>query len=280
MGADWSRQEVEATIASYLEMLKREVAGGDYSKTEYRRNLLRLLNGRTEGAIERKHQNISAVLIERGLPYISGYKPLVNYQALLAETVAARVERDPALVKAIADDVIAPATVPTVDDILARLVAAPERSKRKALGTLRSAPNVRLANFLEREARNASLGAAGEEFVMRYEVARLIAERAERLAARVEHVSVTKGDGLGYDVLSFDRTGAERLIEVKTTRYGPSIPFFVSRNELNVSREQASRYHIYRVFGFRDAPRFYRKAGQIDRAFEIDPVVWEARPGG
>ena len=118
--------------------------------------------------------------------------------------------------------------------------------------------------------------AAGEEFVMRYEVARLIAERAERLAAKVERVSVTRGDGLGYDVLSFDRSGAERLIEVKTTRYGASTPFFVSRNELAVSREEASRYQLYRVFGFRETPKFYRKAGQIDREFAIDPAVWEA----
>ena len=41
-----------------------------------------------------------------------------------------------------------------------------------------------------------------------------------RLAARVDRVSETRGDGLGYDVLSFETSGRERLIEVKTTNYG------------------------------------------------------------
>jgi hypothetical protein len=277
MATDWSREEVEATIASYLEMLRLELAGLPYNKTEFRRHLSRLLDGRTDGAIERKHQNISAVMIGLGLPYIIGYKPLSNYQELLADIVAERVEGDRTLVTTIAQEVVAPAAVPSADDILERLVAPPERSKKERPPQLRSAPHARVVNYLEVEARNASLGAAGEEFVMRYEVARLIAERAERLAGKVERVSATRGDGLGYDVLSFDRTGAERLIEVKTTRYGASTPFFVSRNELNVSRDQASRYHLYRVFGFRETPKFYRKAGQIDREFAIDPVVWEAR---
>ena len=45
------------------------------------------LDRRTKGSIERKHQNISAVLHEVGCPFIGGYKPLGNYQALLKEVV-------------------------------------------------------------------------------------------------------------------------------------------------------------------------------------------------
>lgn len=37
-----------------------------------------LLNGRTAGAIEFKHQNIRAILIEQGFPYIDGYEPCIN----------------------------------------------------------------------------------------------------------------------------------------------------------------------------------------------------------
>lgn len=54
----------------------------------------------------------------------------------------------------------------------------------------------RIVNYLEMESRNRSLGQAGEEFVVRFETARLIAEGAERLAAMVEHVAATRGDGL------------------------------------------------------------------------------------
>ena len=77
-------------------------------------------------------------------------------------------------------------------------------------------------DYLAIEAANRSLGPAGEEFVLRFEVARLVRAGQERLAVMVELVSETRGDGLGYDVLSFEISGRERLIEVKTTSYGAS----------------------------------------------------------
>ena len=66
--ADWSRLEVEAAVADYLDMLALELRGEPFNKAEHNRNLVRVLNGRTRGSIERKHQNISAVLIELGYP--------------------------------------------------------------------------------------------------------------------------------------------------------------------------------------------------------------------
>ena len=89
------------------------------------------------------------------------------------------------------------------------------------------------------EAANRSLGNAGEDFAVRFERERLIATGASRLADRVERVSVTKGDGLGYDVLSFEESGKERLIEVKTTSYDAATAFLVTRNEVAVSKELA-----------------------------------------
>ncbi|MBB6262391.1 hypothetical protein FHS77_002965 [Paenochrobactrum gallinarii] len=43
-------------------MLADDIAGRRYSKAEHRRALLPLLNERSEGSVEFKHQNISAVL--------------------------------------------------------------------------------------------------------------------------------------------------------------------------------------------------------------------------
>jgi site-specific recombinase XerC len=60
---DWTRLEVAATVSSYLEMLLMELRGVPYNKAQYRRGLLQLLNNRSEGAVERKHQNISAILM-------------------------------------------------------------------------------------------------------------------------------------------------------------------------------------------------------------------------
>jgi hypothetical protein len=64
----WSREEVEATVAAYLDMLDQELRGLQFNKSDARRRLGATLSGRSEGAIERKHQNISAILIELGFP--------------------------------------------------------------------------------------------------------------------------------------------------------------------------------------------------------------------
>ena len=80
MNLDWSRIEVEVIVADYLDMLMSELKGQPYNKAEHRRRLQPLLSGRSEGSIERKHMNISAVMIELGFPYIPGYKRYGNYQ--------------------------------------------------------------------------------------------------------------------------------------------------------------------------------------------------------
>ena len=42
---DWSRVEVEAIVADYLQMLTLELAGQSYNKTTHRENLKQKLQG-------------------------------------------------------------------------------------------------------------------------------------------------------------------------------------------------------------------------------------------
>src|SRR3989442_839909 len=79
-GQDRSRDEVDVIVADYFLMLRAELAGEAFSKAAHNRDLQPLLNGRSKSSIEYKHQNISAVLVGLGLPYIDGYKPARNYQ--------------------------------------------------------------------------------------------------------------------------------------------------------------------------------------------------------
>ena len=58
---DWTRDEVEATVADYFVMLESELRGESYSKAEHNRRLQQII-GRSRGSVEFKHQNISAVL--------------------------------------------------------------------------------------------------------------------------------------------------------------------------------------------------------------------------
>lgn len=278
-GSDWSRQEVEAIVDDYLSMLTSELAGTPYNKASHRRALLPRLSGRSEKSIEFKHANISAALLDAGFPYISGYKPLSNYQGLLTEVLAERMASAAQLQEVAAADADRPMVVPEVDDILAALTAAPKITSDPHKVAEFSSPVIRLTtNYIEREARNRSLGAAGELFVLNYERARLIHVGKEVLAGRIEHTSRVRGDHEGYDILSYDESGAERLIEVKTTKYGAETPFFVTRNEVNKSELRASLYHVYRLYGFRRVPKLYTLKGAISQSCQLAAASFLALP--
>jgi hypothetical protein len=258
-------------------MLGLELRGDDYNKSAHRRALLRLLNDRSETAVERKHMNISAVLRDLDHPWIDGYKPYGNYQALLFEVVEARLNSDHKVQKVVADLAVLPAAQPDVRGLLDRWTAAPEFEAVDRVAEPNRERKGRKVNYLKREAQNMSLGAAGEQFVLRFEAERLHSLGKTKLADRIEHVSDTQGDGLGYDILSFEQSGRERLIEVKTTAYGKRTPFFVTKNELECSRDERERYHLYRVFAFRKSPGLFGIQGALDQSFNLEPNQYVAR---
>lgn len=278
MAEDWSSEEVAATVADYFAMLALELRSEPYNKREHNRRLQSLLRERSAGAIEFKHGNISAVLIELGFPYIDGYKPRGNYQELLKEEVAALLLVDAGLAQMADTAVRAPvAELPTIRPLSDILVAAPVRERRAVYERRVPAPLPRLGvNYLEREAHNSSLGNAGELFAAEVEHRRLWEAGHRELAERVEHVSRTRGDGLGYDILSFETDGRERLIEVKTTSFGAMTPFFASRREVAVSEEEALRFRLYRVFKFREVPRLFVLPGSLRESCNLDAVQYRA----
>ncbi len=132
-------------------------------------------------------------------------------------------------------------------------------------------------DYVAREARNVALGDAGEQLVLKYEEYRLTTAGNKTLANRIEHVSDTKGDGLGYDILSFEETGEERFIEVKTPAFAKVTPFYASRNEVAFSREASSQYQLYRLFEFRKSPRLFALTGEIEEHCSLDPVSYICR---
>lgn len=277
--ADWSRSEVEAIVEDYLSMLASELAGTPYNKTAHRKALSAFLQNRSDASIEFKHANISAALLDAGFPYINGYKPRSNYQTLLAEILAERLEQSTALFTLAAIDADRPIVVPEVEDILASLTERPKASMEIPRVSEPSASAIRLTtNYIEREARNRSLGNAGELFTINFERARLIHAGKESLAAKIEHTAKVRGDHEGYDILSFETTGEERLIEVKTTKYGADTPFFVTRNEVNVSERNAAKYQLYRLFSFRQKPRLYTLQGAIPQTCSLSAATFHAIP--
>lgn len=276
---DWSREEVEAIVADYLQMWTMEQAGQNFSKTEHRKNLMRLLPGRSDGSIEFKHGNISAAMSDLGWPCIRGYRPRVNYQALVAIVLADQLRGKAIFDQAALAAIQLPAVSPTLTDFGKVKSDAPKRQHRVTEPLNPLLFNAVKRDYLEREAQNQSLGLAGEEFVVQFEHWRLIQLGQPRLADKVNHVSQSRGDGLGYDVLSFESDGQERFIEVKTTTFGRDTPFFVSGGELALSHVAKDQFHLYRLFEFRKSPRLFNLVGGLEQHCLLDPVTYRASFG-
>src|ERR1039457_4269917 len=79
IGTHWQDDELDAIVADYFAMLAADLSGQPYVKSRHSEALMALI-GRTHRSVEFKHQNISAVLDELGMPWIPGYKPKRNYQ--------------------------------------------------------------------------------------------------------------------------------------------------------------------------------------------------------
>ena len=73
------------------------------------------------------------------------------------------------------------------------------------------------------------------------------------------------GDGAGYDILSFDTRGEMRLLEVKTTMGGERTLFFITDNELNVSKERPQAWRLIRLWGFSNHPHAFKLRPPLER---------------
>jgi hypothetical protein len=136
-------------------------------------------------------------------------------------------------------------------------------------------------DFIEMENSNKQLGNLGEKFILENEIAHLNEHGKSELAKRVKHVSVDIGDGLGYDILSFDVDGNEKRIEVKTTRGDITRPFYITQNELAVSVNNSNNYFLYRLFDFDsmlNKGKYYVIKGNLTNSLTLDSILYVAFP--
>lgn len=276
IGEDWSEQEVAATVASYFEMLRLDVQGAPYRKSAFNEALRQQLRGRSKASVELKYQNVSAVLHAMDLPFIPGYKPRGNAQLLLRKAVQKFVLGQAGLVKQVVD-ALEDATPAARKTFRARVVDPPPLETVAAVPG--AGPRVRLPrkiDYAARDASNRTLGHAGEQWAIDFEHERLRRAGLPELLERLEWVSETRGDGDGFDILSWDSADQARYIEVKTTNGAHASSFIISRNELEFSREVGDAFHLYRVFQFRQAPMLYMLRGDVSRQLHLEPVDYRA----
>jgi hypothetical protein len=267
-GAHWRDDELDVIVDDYFDMLAADLSGRPYVKSRHSAVLMAQI-GRTHRSVEFKHQNISAVLDELGMPWIAGYKPKMNYQNAIVGAIERFLAGHPGILESVRTPPI-PA-VPSVVFVDPPILAPVDERMPHALQRL-----IRKFDPVERDHRNRSLGKAGESFVVDLERRQLVQAGRPDLVRRVRWVAAEDGDGAGYDVLSFDHDGRERLIEVKTTNGSARTPFFISRNERDLSKERPLDWRIYRVHMFAKGARIFTISPPLENAVNLRPEIWRA----
>lgn len=101
-------------------------------------------------------------------------------------------------------------------------------------------------DWLDLQKKKREIGFIGEEIAMQIEKSKLAGHPyLNKSIAQVSKVS----DREGYDIQSYDITGKQIFIEVKTTNSSnKNEPFYMSSNELRVLNSYPSQYFIYRIY--------------------------------
>jgi hypothetical protein len=269
-GQDWSDREIDLIVADYFDMLGMELARQPYVKAQ-RNAALQELTGRSRGSIEFKHQNISAVLLKLGMPWIQGYKPMANFQRALIDGIERFIEAsgETLVVSPVAETRLA-------DNDAIFFEAPPSLSKTGPAEPVVLRRLVRKFDPAARDARNRTLGRQGEERVLFSERSRLADAGRDDLARKVRWVSEEDGDGVGYDILSFCPAGDERLLEVKTTSGHRTTPFYLTENERALSAERPEEFRLVRLYDFLRVPKAFQLKPPLEESVMLRPTNYRA----
>jgi len=277
-GDDWTDQENDLIVADYFGMLSEEIAGHRYNKTEHNRILQTKIPRRERGAIEFKHQNISAVMLGLGQPWINGYKPASQFQLSLVDAVVRRLDAGTGWLTSSSSKETHKAVERVVRDP-AELWIGPAPTylnEPPPIDPERMAAIAKRYNVAERDARNRRLGEAGEHYILEYERAALRRSGRDDLAENVVWTSKIVGDGAGYDIKSFENDGRDRLIEVKTTDGWERTPFHISRNEIAVADANRDEWCLMRVWNFARQPKAFQLRPPLNEHIRLTPTSFIA----
>jgi Domain of unknown function (DUF3883) len=271
---DWTLEECETAAEAYFQCLAKKLRGETYNREAACRDVAAQI-GRSKGAVDYKFQNIDAILLENSLPrMMNAVAP--NVQRLLRYVVL-----DPLATSRTTVFGTVAEHVPVVSDAKTVFVPVPEivaPAREPGQEATRPSAGTKI-DFAERDARNRKLGRNGEQWVVELERRTLIGKQRADLADRVHWVAEYIGDGLGYDIASFDEQGQEKFIEVKTTNAGPATPFYISPNELAVADQRGAAYRLYRVFDFGGEPKVFVIEGPLSGKLQLEIRMYSALPG-
>jgi hypothetical protein len=159
------------------------------------------------------------------------------------------------------------------------LDSAPINNKQNKGITTEEFRGLKGVDYSTKDKSNKRLGLLGERLVLEYEIKILEKNSRHDLAQKVTHHSETIGDGLGYDILSFDLNGTKKFIEVKTTKGAGKTDFFVTQTELRKSKAE-TEFYLYRVYNYCEKNNngyLYIKKGILSDNFHLIPNEYKAK---
>jgi len=269
---DWTLEQCEAAAEVYFRGLHKKLAGQPFNRAEALRTLEQKTD-KSHGSVDRKFQNIDAVLFKNQLPrMMDGIAP--KFQHLLELVVLDPLARHNSVFETVSEQ------PPSITNTGGLLVEPPNVSAPVSGNDEPSSQIARKIDYAKRDANNRRLGRAGEQWVVAFEKKRLTEIGLKDLAEQVDWIADRLGDGLGYDIVSFDENRTEIFLEVKTTNAGILTPFFISPNEIAVAERERASYRLYRVFDFSTSPRAYVLTGPLKHKLTLKPQVYSAMPIG
>ncbi|MGJ4954802.1 DUF3883 domain-containing protein [Bradyrhizobium sp. HKCCYLRH2015] len=272
-GTDWTAEQVAVVVANYFALLEKERAGVKLNKADLYRRLAPEV-GRSEKSIEWKLRNVSAVLDELGIAWVSGLVPAHNYQDFLVEAVEIQLEQHPQVLTNPTS--VTPRFTPAGAPVLVpppAFLNSDLQDRHPVLQRL-----VRKYDPAARDELNRSLGRAGEEMVFKFEFDRLCRAGRRDLAKEMDWPADRGEDHRGYDVRSFEPHGEERLLEIKTTNGHARTRFWLSRTQYEVAAQNPSTYRVRRVFHFQNGVQMFDVKPPLDASLELIPDKYAAVP--
>jgi hypothetical protein len=136
--------------------------------------------------------------------------------------------------------------------------------------------------YIELAKEKQEIGLCGELYILEYEKKALIKEGRADLAQKISHVAKDKGNYLGFDVLSYDKDGREKYIEVKTSTQSYKSDFILTKNELD-KIHLLGNYFIYRLFDFdiqKNEGSLYKVncETELKDYFILEPISYRVKP--
>jgi hypothetical protein len=136
-------------------------------------------------------------------------------------------------------------------------------------------------DFNKKQQTNKQTGEAGEFFAIQWEKNKLEREGMIEFIDRVIQVSINT-DSLGYDILSFNKDGSKKYIEVKTTTDNFNSPFYLTETEI-IAMNKYDNYYIYRIYNFDSESKngklfIINCKNDMEKYYKMRPVSFKVTP--